>query len=81
MKVSLKASTRLELEIKSENDSRKKTKKKSWINKTLIFILQVIVAWIIELILNGLVALIIKIVTNGSFYFNNRMFYFGEKYG
>ena len=73
--------SKIELEIKSQKNSRTKNKKDSWIKKAPLFILQIIVGWIIEQILNGLVALIIKIVTNGSFYFNNRMFYFGENYG
>jgi len=82
MKISLKASAKLELDIKSpKNPKKKKKKKKSWIKNTLMFILQVIAGWAIELFLNRLVALIIKICTNGSFYFYNRMFYFGENYG
>lgn len=80
MKISLKASAKLELDIKSPKNPKKK-KKKSWIKNTLMFVLQVIAGWAIELFLNRLVALIIKICTNGSFYFYNRMFYFGENYG
>ena len=59
----------------------KKKKNNSWIKKILMFVLQVIAGWAIESFLNRLVALIIKIFTNGSFYFYNRMFYFGENYG
>lgn len=80
MKLILKASTKLELEIKNEKNPKKK-KNNFWIKKTLMFILQVIAGWAIESFLNRLVALIIKIYTNGSFYFYNRMFYFGENYG
>ena len=81
MKLKVNASAKIELEIKSRKNSRTKNKKDSWIKKAPLFILQIVVGWIIEQILNGLVALIIKIITNGSFYFNNRMFYFGENYG
>ena len=82
MKISLKVSAKLELDIKSsKNPKKKKKKKKSWIKNTLMFLLQVIAGWTIESFLNRLVALIIKICTNGSFYFYNRMFYFGENYG
>lgn len=81
MKLKVNASAKIEIEIKSRKNSRTKNKKDSWIKKTPLFILQIVVGWIIEQILNELVALIIKIVTNGSFYFNNRMFYFGENYG
>ena len=80
MKIILKASAKLELEIKNKKNPKKK-KNNSWIKKTLVFVLQVIAGWAIESILNRLVALIIKIFTNGSFYFYNRMFYFGENYG
>lgn len=80
MKIVFKASTKFELEIKNKNNS-KKNNNSSWIRKTLMFILQVIAGWAIESFLNRLVALIIKIFTNGSFYFYNRMFYFGENYG
>ena len=81
MKLKVNASAKIELEIKSQKNSRTKNKKDSWIKKASLFILQIVVGWIIEQILNGLVALIIKIITNGSFYFNNRMFYFEENYG
>lgn len=81
MKLKVNASAKIELEIKSRKNSRTKNKKDSWIKKAPLFILQIVVGWIIEQILNVLVALIIKIITNGSFYFNNRMFYFGENYG
>ena len=81
MKLKVNASAKIELEIKSQKNSRTKNKKDSWIKKAPLFILQIIVGWIIEQILNGLVALIIKIFTNGSFYFYNRMFYFEVKYG
>ena len=81
MKLKVNASAKIELEIKSRKNSRTKNKKDSWIKKAPLFILQIVVGWIIEQILNGLVALIIKIFTNGSFYFYNRMFYFEVKYG
>ena len=80
MKIVLKASAKLELEIKNKKNPKKK-KNNSWIKKILMFVLQVIAGWAIESFLNRLVALIIKIFTNGSFYFYNRIFYFEVKYG
>ena len=82
MKMSFKANLDVEFEVKTKKSSRRKNKKKSWIKETLKWFSLIIFEYLfIELILKRLVALIIKIFTNGSFYFYNRMFYFGENYG
>lgn len=47
MKLKVNASAKIELEIKSQKNSRTKNKKDSWIKKVPLFILQIIVGWII----------------------------------
>ena len=82
MKLSFKANLNVEFEVKTKKSSRQKKEKKSWIKETFKWFSLIVVEYLfIELILKRLVALIIKIFTNGSFYFYNRMFYFGENYG
>lgn len=82
MKLSFKANVNVAFEIKTKKNSRQKKHKKSWIKKALEWVSLVIIEYLFtELILKRLVALIIKIFTNGSFYFYNRMFYFGVNYG
>ena len=55
-----------------------KTKKHLYLKEILKLIIKYLLK---EFLFKRLVALIIKIITNGSFYFYNRMFYFGVKYG
>lgn len=82
MKMSFKANLDVEFEVKPKKVSRRKKKKQSWIKETFKWFSLIIIEYLFtELILKRLVALIIKIVTNGSFYFYNRMFYFEVKYG
>lgn len=80
MKMSFKANLDVKFEVKTKKGSRRK--KNSWIKETFKWFSLIIIEYLFtELILKRLVALIIKIFTNGSFYFYNRMFYFGVKYG
>ena len=80
MKSSFKAN--IEFEVKTKKANNKKQKKDSWLKKMLKWFILVIAEYlIVELFLSKLVAWVINILTNGSFYFCNRMFYFEVKNG
>lgn len=77
MKIKSKLNIDFELEIqrKSKKKKIKKNSKSSFLKTAIIWV----VLEIISTLLGELVTWIIRTFTNGSFYFNNRMFLFERK--